>query len=90
MILKLMMNRLLEIMNEKLQKQLSSLENLIGTQSDSVYVGGSGVNYMHGMLNGLICAHSVFAECEPAFVERPPRRWDSKIRHKSQQPKRRK
>ena len=77
-------------MNEKLQKQLSCLENMIGIQSDSVYVGGTGVNYMHGMLNGLICAHSVFAECEPQFVSRPPRRHNLNIRHKSQQPKRRK
>jgi len=77
-------------MNEKLQKHLSQLENLIGIQTESVHAGDPSVNYMHGMLNGLICAHSVIAECNPQYVSRPPRRSNLNIRHKSQQPKRRK
>ena len=74
-------------MNEKLQKQLSSLESLIGIQTDSVHAGDPSINYMHGMLNGLICAHSIFAECELQYVTRPPRRSNLNIRHKSRQPR---
>ena len=57
-------------MNEKLQKNLSSLENLIGIQTESVIAGDSSVQYMHGMLNGLICAHSIFADCSPKYMSR--------------------
>jgi len=68
-------------MNEDLQKKLSSLENLIAIQKDCLERG-----YMHGMLNGLIIAHSVFSGDPPDFVSlgyRKPIR--SNIRHKSKQ-----
>jgi len=47
-------------MNSELQAKLSSLEQLMGIQRDSLADG-----YMHGMLNGLIVAHSVFADSRP-------------------------
>jgi hypothetical protein len=71
-------------MNNKLQQKLSALENIIGIQTDCVQAGDPGVQYMHGMLNGLICAHSIFADCEPRYVERPRRFRQKNIRHKSQ------
>jgi len=73
-------------MNEKLQKDLSSLENMIAIQKDCVIAGDPSKEYMHGMLNGLICAHSVFSGDPPNFVSlgyRKPIR--SNIRHKSKQ-----
>lgn len=62
-------------MNCDLQNKLSQLENLIRIQRDSLEEG-----YMHGMLNGLICAHSVVAKCDPEYVKlaKPGNR----IRHK--------
>ena len=71
-------------MNKKLQKQLGQLENMIGIQRNCIFAGDSSVQYMHGMLNGLICAHSVFAECNPTFFSRPFRKRKSgrNIRHK--------
>ena len=70
-------------MNEKLQKDLSSLEGLIGIQKDSVISGDPSVQYMHGMLNGLICAYSIFADVEPAYYSMPRRKKRIDIRHKS-------
>jgi hypothetical protein len=55
---------------------------MIGIQKDFVIIGGHGVNYMHGMVNGMIAAHSVFSEENPNFVSRPFRR-RTHIRHKS-------
>jgi hypothetical protein len=49
-------------MNSDLQARLSQLENLIKIQRDCLDVG-----YMHGMLNGLIVAHSVFTDDTPNF-----------------------
>ena len=62
-------------MNRDLQSKLSSLENLIKIQHDSLEAG-----YMHGMLNGLIVAHSVFTGDDPNFVSKY--RQPTKIRHK--------
>jgi hypothetical protein len=71
-------------MNERLQKDLSTLENMIGIQTDCVIAGDPSVQYMHGMLNGLICAHSIFADShDPDFYIRPIRKKHAKIRHKS-------
>lgn len=71
-------------MNEKLQKALSGIENMISIQKDCLERG-----YMHGMLNGLICAHSVISGDNPKFVGVPRRRPNRiKIRHKSKQIKR--
>ena len=63
-------------MNNDLQKKLSSLENMMRIQQDCLEQG-----YMHGMMNGLICAHSVIAECNPDFIEMPRRK--VKVRHKA-------
>ena len=71
-------------MDERLQKDLSTLEGLIGIQRDCVIEGSLGVDYMHGMLNGLICAHATFADCSPKYLSRPYKyRHGKKIRHKS-------
>jgi hypothetical protein len=74
-------------MNEKLQKDLSTLERLIGIQTDCIHAHDPSVQYMHGMLNGLICAHSVFADCEPKYMSKPHRIHGRNIRHKSMQSK---
>lgn len=66
-------------MNRSLQKALSAIENMIGIQRDCLERG-----YMHGMLNGLICAHSAISGDEPDFVELPRRKPTRiNIRHKS-------
>jgi hypothetical protein len=70
-------------MNEDLQKKLSSLEQLIAIQEDSVIAGSNSVQYMHGMLNGLICAHSIFANQEPVYLSRAIKRRNGNIRHKN-------
>lgn len=70
-------------MNERLQKDLSSLENLIGIQRDCVIAGDPSVQYMHGMLNGLICAHAIFSDTDPDYHDRGCRPKRIKIRHKS-------
>lgn len=62
-------------MNKDLQSKLSSLEQLIGIQRDNLADG-----YMHGMLNGLIVAHSMFADSRPQFASMP--RKLTKVRHK--------
>ena len=72
-------------MNEKLQKKLSTLEGMISIQRDCVSEGYPGVDYMHGMLNGLICAHALFADSTPRYHTRPFRRRDTKVRHKIKQ-----
>ena len=61
-------------MQVELQSKLSKLEDLIRIQHDSLERG-----YMHGMLNGLIIAHSVFSGQGPAFISMPKTR--NKIRH---------
>ena len=63
-------------MNSDLQSRLSSLENLIKIQRDSLDAG-----YMHGMLNGLIVAHSVFTDDTPHFVSKYKQ--PTNIRHKN-------
>jgi hypothetical protein len=70
-------------MNKTLQEKLDVLESLIGTQKESIIEGDSGVDYMHGMANGMILAHSVFADNHPNFVTRPNRRRGRIVRHKS-------
>jgi len=73
-------------MNRQLQNALSDIENMIAIQRDCLERG-----YMHGMLNGLICAYSTISGEEPKFVDVPgrrPRRLN--IRHKSRQVKVRK
>ena len=62
-------------MNKDLQSKLSQLENLIRIQRDCLDAG-----YMHGMLNGLIVAHSVFTGDSPLFYTRYKQ--PTKIRHK--------
>ncbi len=61
-------------MNKKI---ISDLENMIRIQRDCL----SGGEYMRGMLNGIICAHSVVADTDPHYENPKPRR-KTKIRHK--------
>jgi hypothetical protein len=70
-------------MNEKLQKDLSSLENMIAIQKDCVLIGDPSKEYMHGMLNGLICAHSVFSGDPPNYHSAIFRKKRKNVRHKS-------
>jgi hypothetical protein len=70
-------------MNEKLQRQLSAIENCIKIQKDCIINGTPEMPYMHGMANGLIVAHAIVAELhEPKFVSRPRRPYGRNIRHK--------
>jgi hypothetical protein len=62
-------------MKSDLQSKLASLENLIRIQTDCLEKG-----YMHGMLNGLICAHSVFTGDSPKYVSKLQSK--IKVRHK--------
>jgi hypothetical protein len=63
------------LMNCNLQSKLSSLENLIKIQRECLDTG-----YMHGMLNGLICAHSVVTGDEPKYLSKYKQ--PTQIRHK--------
>lgn len=71
-------------MNEKLQKNLSQLEELISIQKQSVIGGDPSVDYMSGMANGMILAHSIFNNGPANFVK-PPYKYKkrTKVRHKS-------
>lgn len=64
-------------MQTNLQHKLSQLEGLIGIQRDCLEKG-----YMHGMLNGLICAHAIFADCRPTYSSLD-RNTKNKIRHRA-------
>lgn len=76
-------------MNKTLQQKLDVLESLIGTQKDFVVRGGHGVDYMHGMANGMILAHSIFSDGHnPKFISRPRKAYGRIIRHKSIKSKR--
>lgn len=70
-------------MTKDLQQKLSQLNLLIEIQKDSLERG-----YMHGMLNGMILAHSVFSETPPDYVTLP-RRYPikSRVRHKARKAK---
>jgi hypothetical protein len=75
-------------MNKTLQEKLSDFESMIATQKDSVVEGGHGVQYMHGMANGMILAHAIFADQSPQFVTRPKRAYNRYVRHKCVRSKR--
>jgi hypothetical protein len=73
-------------MNKDLTRKLVCLENLIGIQRDCVDNRDPNVEYMHGMLNGLICAHAILADSSPRYHSRPRYRRDRRdkhVRHKS-------
>jgi hypothetical protein len=56
---------------------------LIQIQRDFVTPGKPETDYMHGMLNGLIMAQSVFANIHnPKFHTLPRKNRNTKIRHK--------
>lgn len=68
-------------MNRDLQKALSDIENMIAIQRDCLERG-----YMHGMLNGLICAYTTISGEDPKFARLPGRKPNRiRIRHKSRQ-----
>jgi len=75
-------------MNEYLQKELSRLESLIATQVDCIGGSGDAIQYMHGMANGMILAHCMFANQKPAFIKRVRKPYGRNIRHKSAKSKR--
>jgi len=75
-------------MNEFLQKELSRVESLIEIQKDCLTDGGDGASYMHGMANGMILVHSLFASQQPKFISRMRRPYGRNIRHKSAKSKR--
>ena len=65
-------------MQTDLQRKQSQLEDLIKIQHDCLEPG-----YMHGMLNGLICAHSIISEQSPEYVTlNKNRNSKNNIRHK--------
>jgi len=70
-------------MNEDLQKKLSSLASLIKTQRHCMEDAGSAVDYMHGMANGMILAHSIFCDESPKYISRPRRPYGRVVRHKN-------
>lgn len=69
-------------MKKDLQKRLSRVENIIGIQSDCLADGTDYTDYMYGLYNGLVLAHSCFADGRPIFKCSPKIR-KYKIRHKS-------
>ena len=68
-------------MNERLQKSITDIENCIAIQRDCVSYAPA--DYMRGVLNGLIVAHSSLTGNRPQFDDCPTPRRSSKIRHKS-------
>jgi len=70
-------------MNKGLQDSLSTLENLIAIQRDCVHAGDPSDDYMHGMLNGLIAAHSCFTGDTPKYYTKAVRKRNKRVRHKT-------
>lgn len=64
-------------MQHSLQKSLSNLESIISIQLNCL-----SDNYMLGMANGLICAHSVLTGTNPAYVTKKSRANKTRVRHK--------
>ena len=75
-------------MNEKLQRELDRIESLIAIQKNCLDDGVDGAQYMHGMANGMILVHSLFASQQPKFISRIRRPYGRNIRHKSAKSKR--
>lgn len=78
-------------MNDKLQEKLTHLENMIGIQEDCVRSGCPAEDYMHGLANGMILAHSIFIDENPKYIVRKPKKKKSatlsRVRHKCVFPK---
>lgn len=74
-------------MNDRLQKSLSHIEGLISIQKEHVIEANAAVDYLHGMLNGMILTHSIVADETPKFFRRPSRRKSNNVRHKVANPK---
>lgn len=72
-------------MNNQLQKGLSDLENLILIQRSCIINGDPSFDYMHGMINGMLCAHSCFTKHTPVYYTINNRAYKNKnrIRHKA-------
>lgn len=71
-------------MNDILQKGLSILENLMLIQEDCISPNDpDSRDYMQGMLNGMICAHSIFDNSSPKYYTITRRIKNTKVRHKS-------
>ena len=69
------------IVNNSVQQKLTELEALVATQRDCQTDGPAG-DYMHGMLNGMIIAHSVFTGDRPKYYSKHQTLTKNKIRHK--------
>lgn len=76
-------------MNEDLQRKLAKIENLILIQRDCISGSLPQIDYMHGMLNGLICAHSIFVQEQPKYHTISRNRKKTQIRHKNGKRRRR-
>jgi len=62
----------------KSQKEVSDLEDIIEVHKNCLH--GTYSEYMYGLLNGLICAHSVITKTSPKYSNIPVQ--PPKIRHK--------
>lgn len=55
---------------------------MIGVQTDCVSSDSSSHDYMHGMLNGMICAHAVMSNTSPTYHTANVRPVKNKVRYK--------
>lgn len=65
-------------MQHNLQRKLSKLEEIVKIQRNCLTRGD---DYMLGMLNGLICAHSVLTGNNPDYACKSPKS-KNHVRHK--------
>jgi hypothetical protein len=70
-------------MNERLQAALGQMENMIRIQRDCLCEGTPNHNYMHGMLNGLLCAYSCLDGKSPKYASGKQTKRHRNVRHKS-------
>jgi len=78
-------------MNEKLQRSLSTLESLIGTQRLCIppIKERNYDTYMVGLLNGMLLAQSVFTRDSVNFDTSNTFKKNKRIRHKTSQKRKR-
>lgn len=67
------------------RKNIATLEGLMCIQRDCLNSDRGSLGYMHGMLNGMIVSHSIFAGLTPIYHTRPRYKRNTKIRHKAKQ-----
>lgn len=71
-------------MNERLQKDLTALEEYICIQKNcmSGNMPETTYSYYQGMYNGMIFSHSIFDRSEPHYMKARRKTCGNKIRHK--------